>query len=204
MTPRGAGGYARAIERAWSALLERPVVFSPQDWNRVAEWHARGIPLAVVREALEEAAARARKRGRTGPARLAAIGPAVEESWSAIMDGRSAAVEPPTAANRPVETPARWAALIRQGGPLGEYLHGVSLALDEGTLSPESAAAGIDERLPALVPRELLRKIEDDVDARLRGFAGRLGPAALARTRRRALLDGLRRATGVGRLEWDS
>ncbi len=40
----GTAGYARAIERLWSELLERPIVLSPRDWNLIGQWYDRGIP----------------------------------------------------------------------------------------------------------------------------------------------------------------
>ena len=50
--------YARAVERSWSELCGRPVIFSPRDWALLDDWRQRGIPLQIVQEAIEAAAER--------------------------------------------------------------------------------------------------------------------------------------------------
>ena len=86
MTARARGPelYARELERALSRIRERPVVLSPRDWEMVLDWHAREIPLGVILETLEEAGARARKRGSAGPRSLSYLASAVEEAWNLI------------------------------------------------------------------------------------------------------------------------
>lgn len=84
------GSYARAIERAWSAVRGKPSLLSPKEFALVADWHARGIPFGLVIEAIVEVS-RAR-RGRAGRAArtLRYFAPAVEEAWSAVRQGRVA------------------------------------------------------------------------------------------------------------------
>ena len=89
MTALRVGTYARAVEEALNRARGRPAVLSPRDWARVADWSARGVPLSVVLEALEETAARLRHRGNALRG-LALVAPAVEETWRAIADGRPA------------------------------------------------------------------------------------------------------------------
>ena len=52
-SPPRLGAYARAIERRWSQLTDGPVILSARDWQRITDWHDRGIPLQIVYEAME-------------------------------------------------------------------------------------------------------------------------------------------------------
>ena len=81
--------YARAIERRWSRLWEQPVVLSPRDWSRIARWHALGIPLEIVEDAMLAQVERA--RARSGAPRLSGLAPLVEQAWSVILEGRGGA-----------------------------------------------------------------------------------------------------------------
>ena len=89
MRTKRPGAYARAVEEALARARGRPVLLSPRDWARVADWCERGVPLSLLLEALEEAARRARRRGSELRG-LALIAPAVEESWRAVAEGRRA------------------------------------------------------------------------------------------------------------------
>ena len=88
--PTGNGPYARAVERMWSSLLERPAVLSPRDWALVRDWHVRGVPLQVIREAIDELAEACQKGRRRRPRGLAYVAAAVEEGCAAIREGRVA------------------------------------------------------------------------------------------------------------------
>lgn len=94
---RSARDYARTLERALADLHDGPVVFTHRDWDLANRWHARGIPVGVVLDAIEA------KRKRP-PRGLGAIATAVEESWEVVESGR---IEPPSCApstGRPVAT----------------------------------------------------------------------------------------------------
>ena len=203
---RGAGAYARAIERAWSSAALRPVVFSPSDWARVAEWHARGIPLEIVLEALREAAERGRKRGAEGgPRRLTYLAPAVEESWSTVVDGRT--LEPAARDDRGV-TPAAeagggdgWRRLLAAepaGSPLASLLGELLEALAAGGRVPELERE-LDRRLPVAVSAELLAGVDREIGARLDPYRDRMSPALLDKTRHRARVARLRGRLGLRR-----
>ena len=76
---RGPEAYARQLERALSRVRERPVVLSPRDWELLSEWYSRGIPLAIVEQAMEAASEReASKKRRPARRGLAYVAPAVD------------------------------------------------------------------------------------------------------------------------------
>lgn len=83
-----ARAYARTLERALADLHDGPVVFTHRDWDLATRWHARGIPVGVVLDALEA------KRKRP-PRGLGAVAAAVEESWRVVQSGTIAAPAEP-------------------------------------------------------------------------------------------------------------
>jgi hypothetical protein len=193
--------YARAVESAWSTLLERPVVLSPRDFEHVRRWHARGIPLAVIRGALEALAAE--RRPRRKPRGLHALAAAIEEEWTALTQGRTA----PNAADAPgAGSPA-----MRQA-PLAAWRRA---ATAPGTAPPlrallerliEAAAAGarasdldreLDAALPGVVAPEVVHAVAAELDRDLGPWRDRLPATELRRTRRRGTVERLRRRLGL-------
>jgi hypothetical protein len=200
----GLGAYARALEQALSRARERPVVLSPRDWGLVADWHAREIPLAVVLEELGEASRRSRSRGRTpGPRSLAYIAAAVEESWSLILAERTRLTGTGLASSRGLSS-ARdaWERAARQAGQesdLGRLLSDLLGRLDGGA-SPAEVDAMLDDRLIECVPQARVARLEHEVGAELGAFRDRMPARGYERTRRRALLERLRRGLGLPRI----
>ena len=106
MTERDRTRYARAIERCWSGLREAPVVLSPRDWALICDWFDRDIPLDIVRECLEDAAARARSADR--PRSLSAIASCVEDGWITVRAGRISSAPAGTSPRAPTGWQAAW------------------------------------------------------------------------------------------------
>jgi hypothetical protein len=199
---RGPESYARALEQALSRIRERPVVLSPRDWSLVVEWHAREIPLGVVLEALEDAAARARKgRSGTGPRSLAYVAGAVDEAWELIRSGRSArtastAVAVPTLATvrEAWDQAAREAAGGREA--LSALLRELLARLDRGE-APLDLDRDLDRRISACLPAAEVAAVERQVDAELVSFRQRVPAAALHRVRATSIARRLRRSLGI-------
>lgn len=129
-SPAEAARYARALERALAEASGRAVVLSPRDFALLSGWFARGVPLALVLEQIED------RKGKGRDVRsLASITRAVEAAWSAVVDGRVGA--------QPVENVA---APARPEG----------LAVDDATLlddaSPEAVAEAERAADRALAP----------------------------------------------------
>jgi hypothetical protein len=201
--PRGPEVYARELERAMSRVRQRPVVLSPRDWELVVDWHARQIPLAVIQEALDEAAARARKRGSSGPRSLSYLARTVDEAWDLIRGGRldplDAAIpgSPSMAEVREVWSRARESA--GKETPLAALIEELLRRLDDGE-APEDVERRLEGSIVDHAPPELAERIRAEVGAELAPFSGRIPPADLEATSRRAVVTRLRRFLGLPRL----
>jgi hypothetical protein len=183
------------VEQALAAMRGRPCVLSPRDWARVADWCARGVPLPLVLEALEEVGSRMRRRGAEVRS-LALVAPAVEESWSAVQRGRPA--RPVTVPEAP-DPASPWRCLRERRGEedaLARWLEQADARLHAG-----AGAAELEEELDALLPDlagdARAARVRADVDRALAPFRERMTEDAFTATRRRALRDGLRRALGL-------
>jgi hypothetical protein len=191
--------YARAIERRWADRLAQPVVLSPRDWSRIARWHALGIPLQIVDEAMDAAAARA--RSRSGRRRLSDLAPLVEEAWTVVLQGRRGCPPPsePSLSNGPS---SRWRHCMREqspGSPLGRLLGEL---LDRLAAGDRRAALDdqLDSRLVEAVEPALRERAFEEIASRLEPFRSRMSQQRLEATRRRACVDHLRRLLDLPRL----
>ena len=199
-----AGSYARAIERILERVRGAPVVLSPRDFRYVADWHARGVPVALVLEGIEAAATR--RRGRSSRPRtitLAYVAPGVEEAWGVVLAGRM--VDPAQRRACPADPASirqRWvdaAARAGDGSALGRLVAGGIRSLDAG----DDAAAvdlALDAALVEAAPEGMVRAIAARVDADLQAFAARMKPSGLITTQRRAVVDRLRQSLDLPRL----
>ena len=192
------GTYARAIERCWSDALGRPVVLSPRDWAWVADWHARAIPLSIVLEAID--ALRQPEGRRREPRGLAYIAPAVEEAWTALVEGRRARAETSGA-----ERPTALAALqnARDAAPAGSPLRVLlDLLVDEfgRGVEVQEIDRRLDRVLPDTVADEVRLDAERELDRRLTPYRDRMDPDVYGRTRSVALVDALRTRLRLPRL----
>ena len=185
------GAYARAIERALARVRERPGLLSPRDWEIANDWHRRGVPLALVLEAIEGAAAR---RARTGtlPAGLRYVVPAVEEAWSVVQAGRRGPAGPvPLGAGEP-DVRAQWAASQRSlPPPLARAVEDALAALAGGA-DPRQVDDGLDVAIAACAPADLRARVEWETERRMERYRARMPDASFRATVRRAVLDGLR------------
>ncbi len=200
-----AKAYARSIEVRWAAFCERPVILSQRDWALIEDWHSRGIPLQIVVEAIDHAAEmRSRgKGGKAAPRGLSYIAGAVEDSWTAVLEGRTAGAatpeDPPRERGAAIESWRRRMGLEEEGSPLYELLAGLAAAFERGEPADE-----IDSRLESglceAVSRELLEEVEKEVGAELRTYRGRMAPGVFDATLRRATVMRLRRRLQLAEL----
>jgi len=200
---RGPEVYARELERALSRVRERPVVLSPRDWERVVDWHARQIPLAVIHEALAEAAARARKRGSSGPRSLSYLARTVDEAWDLIRAGRLDPLEGATPGEPTIaDIRESWNRARDSAGkdtPLAALIEELLRRLDEGA-APEEVERRLEQSIVDHAPPELAERIRGEVGTELAPFRGRIPPADLEATSHRAMVTRLRRSLGLPRL----
>ena len=202
----GLAAYARAVEREWTELVGAPWLLSPRDWSLLQDWYERGIPLAVLREAISAAGERMRKgRSRSIRRGLGYLAPAVEEAWAAVRDGRLA---PPTASRSTAPEPGpasvltawrRVAAELPPGSALGMAL-GRACAAFEASRPAEEIDRQLDDALPGSVSGERLERCSRRVDRELEAHRTRMSPDSYRATRLRGLVDGLRRELGLPRL----
>ncbi|HKQ59735.1 MAG TPA: hypothetical protein VJS92_00540 [Candidatus Polarisedimenticolaceae bacterium] len=195
--------YARAIERAWVAARGRAAVVSEREWELISSWFARGIPLAIVQEALQAALERPASGGGVRLRSLAYLAPAVEEAWSVVVDGRrwsaSAAAEGPERARRSAEAWERCRLEQPSGSALRALLGELLGALAQGGSGVE-ADARLDQELAGVAPAMLLARVQRDVERSLGSLRTRLSPASWRTTRDTAITDRLRRELSLPRL----
>jgi hypothetical protein len=195
--------YVREIETRWAALLDRPVVLGERDWSVICDWHARGIPLALIGEAFDHLAETLRRR-RSPPRNLGALAPFVEEGWRTVCGGQhevseqeaSVQADPRVGA---VEAWRRCAETLGSDSPLGAWIGALleRVAGGEGLEQVEKdLVAGLVERLGD----EARADLEGQVKGELDGFRGRMTRQTWETTRRRALLSAARRRYGLPRL----
>jgi hypothetical protein len=190
-----AEAYARRIERRWSKLSERAVVLSPREWAQLLAWHERGVPLEIVMQALVDVVERAQRRGAVP--RLSRVATAVEAAWATVVDGRIARAADPLPGGA-----AAWERCCRAlapGSALAELLDPLLARLGDG----ESAAVieqALEDGLCEAAPSELVQAIEAEVERELASYRTRIAADELRATRRRALIDRLRKRLGLARL----
>ena len=87
----------------------------------------------------------------------------------------------------------------RADGPLADLLRDLLDRHAAGT-APEDLDAGLDDRLCEAVAPPLVDEVEREVEASLEPFRSRMPEAALRHTRRRTVVDRLRRRLGLDRV----
>lgn len=199
-----AATYARRIERRWSELLEQPLIFSPRDWSIVSAWHARGVALEIVCEAMEAAIERARARGRPPRAGLAYLAPAVDEAWASVVSGRLGVEHDAPAEHAPAPARDAWRRRIaaEPASPLAGLLSALLTRLEAGEPGARLDRE-LDDRLPEVGPAALIAQLEPELERELAPHRGRIPPDRLATTRARALIDRLRQRLQLPRLAGD-
>ncbi len=190
--------YARMIERRWSDLVDRPVVLSPRDWSRISRWYSWGVPLALIDETLRSEARP--ERGRQARS-LAQLGPAIEESWAVIVQGRIAQ-HSAELCSIPADPRAAWSSRILEeppDSPLARTLSDLLARLDRGD-DPDVLDGELNRRLPEIAPAELVDRVLATVEGELSEFRTRMSADRLQATRRLACEKRLRRALYLPRL----
>lgn len=194
--------YFQAIEEVFVALRGAPLLLSPADWQVARRWHQDGVPLELVKNALEEVFARRKERGAKGKiSSLRYCAPAVEAAWS---DLRELTAPGHRVEALPFEVAPRVAALA---AALPKALPG-----RDGLAARLAALAGdpqhVEEHLAAL-DREMLAAAETGLDEATRSeinaavektlavLAGRLPAEELASSRERLTMQVLRRRLGL-------
>lgn len=199
MTAENAGrSYVRAVEGAWSKLAGRPVVVSPREFETIDGWRRRGIPLAVVLEALN--AAGRRRSGRL-PRSLTALQHTVEDAFAVVASGR---VETTVGDPVPARSDARgaWEAALTAclpDAPLRALL--TRLLAEEAAGAPAATLdASLDRLLPAAVTEAQLAEAREQTRSGLAAFRGRMSDHEFQSTFDRALVERLRLRLALPRL----
>lgn len=189
--------YFQAVEEIFVRLRGAPLLLSPADWQVARRWHRDGVPLDLVRRALEEVFARRQERGAKGKiSSLRYCAPAVEAAWAGLREltAPGERLEAPDfdvslrlqalAAALPAELAGRDALTARI----------VALAGDPQSI--EEGLAVLDREMLAAVVTSLdglLRaEVEAAVEKTVAGLRGRLPADELERSRERLTWQVLR------------
>jgi hypothetical protein len=197
--------YFLAIEDFFVRLRGAPLLLSPADWQVARRWHRQGMPLEVVRRALETVFARRRERGARGRiSSLRYCAPAVEAAWvehselaapgareeaaafdaAARLRGLAAALPADLAGAAALK--ARLAALSNAGLD-AQGVEERLADLDRATLDGALAALAGDER----------SALDASVEKVLAALGGRLPAAEIERARERLARQVLRDRLGL-------
>lgn len=153
--------YFQAVEEIFVRLRGAPLLLSPADWQVARRWHREGIPLDLVRRALEEVFEKRKERGAKGKiSSLRYCAPAVEAAWSEQRE----LVAPGERLEAPPFDPSARLRNLAAALPAG-------LPGRDGFQARISALSGdpqeIEERL-AVLDRELLKATEASLDGTVR------------------------------------
>ncbi|HEY6322495.1 MAG TPA: hypothetical protein VJA16_13145 [Thermoanaerobaculia bacterium] len=194
--------YFLAIEDHFVRLRGAPLLLSPADWQVARRWHQQGIPLELVRRALEEVFARRRERGAKGRiSSLRYCAPAVEAAWTE----HSELAAPGTRVEAEAfDAASRLAALAAALPTSGDELRAELAALADAGLEPQA----IEERLAELDRRTLdgalaalgteeRAALDATLDKAIGAVAGRLAAAEIERARGRLARQVLRERLGL-------
>ncbi len=194
--------YFQAIEEIFVELRGAPLLLSPADWQVARRWHREGVPLALVRQTLEEVFARRRERKAKGKiSSLRYCAPAVEAAWADLREL--------TAPGHRVEAPAfevapRLAALAAALPPALPGRDALAARLGALTGDPQEVEARLSD-----LDREMLDRAGEDLDGEMRSeidataektlasLGGRLPAAELESSRERLARQTLRRRLGL-------
>jgi hypothetical protein len=213
--------YFLAIEDHFVRLRGAPLLLSPADWQVARRWHQQGIPLELVRRALEEVFARRRERGAKGRiSSLRYCAPAVEAAWTEHSELAAPGARVEAEAFDAASRLAALAAALPGGGGRG----GRPVAAAPGLAGPRGLAGlraelaaladsgldaqAIEERLAELDRRTLdgalaalgaeeRAALDATVDKAIGAVAGRLAAAEIERARGRLARQVLRERLGL-------
>lgn len=186
----------QAVEEIFVRLRGAPLLLSPADWHVARRWHREGVPLDLIRQALEEVFAKRKERGTKGRiSSLRYCAPAVEAAWADLREltapgerGEAPALDIPSrlrnlAARVPPEIAPRVAGL-----------HG-------DAPSVEAALSALDREMLAMAETSLeeaaRREVDAAVEKTLSALRGRLPAEELERSRERLAHQVLRQRLGL-------
>jgi hypothetical protein len=186
------------VERAWSALLGRPAVVSPREFEAIDGWRRRGVPLAVV---LEVIGVFGKRRSGRAPKALTALSRAVDEAFAVVAAGRAG---PSLADARPLRSDAlrAWKEVLdryREGAPLQVLLTRLLSDAAKG-VSAHDIDAMLDASLAGAMPDDMLAIATEGTERALHGFRRRMSEEEFRKTFARALADRLRATLGLPRV----
>src|SRR5215207_2129060 len=79
--------YFQAVEEIFVELRGSPLLLSPTDWQVARRWHQEGVPLDLVKRALESVFAKRKERGAKGKiSSLRYCASAVEAAWADLRE----------------------------------------------------------------------------------------------------------------------
>ena len=185
--------YFQAIEEIFVRLRGAPLLLSPADWQVARRWHRDGVPLDLVRKALEDVFAKRKERGAKGRiSSLRYCASAVEVAWADLREL--------TAPGERLEAPAfdlssRLQALAAALPPELAGRDGFAGRIVALTGDPQS----IEEDL-ATLDRDMLAAAASSLDDALRSEVGSAVEKTLSGLRGRLPADELERSRE--RLTW--
>ena len=132
---------------------------------------------------------------------LAQLGPAIEESWVVVLQGRTAqhSAEPRSI---PADPRASWSSRILEeppDSPLARTLTTLLARLDRGD-DPEVLDGELDRQLPEIAPAQLVGRVLAALERELSEYRSRMSTDRLRTTRRLACEKRLRHALQLPRL----
>lgn len=200
LDPDSDHAYFQAVEEIFVGLRGSPLLLSPADWQVARKWHREGVPLDLVRRALEEVFARRKERGAKGKiSSLRYCAPAVEVAWEELKELSA----PGHRAEAPAfEVTPRLAALAAAlPESLRDAFAGRITALDGDAQAVEKHLASLDREMldaaTAALDGESSAEIGAAVEKTLASLKGRLPAEDLERSRERLVRQTLRRRLGL-------
>ena len=209
--------YAEAIETRFRLLRQSPLSLSPADYALVERWWARGVPLWIVLDTLDELLARRHgSADSTRVRRLSYVEHVVEERFASYQQAREGAANPDAAggdapirltrAAERLNEAARNAVL--EGMPeVGDILRSMAerIASDMDRQASDAAAVlrlhEMDEELTRLlvsqIGQEEISDLRDRAAERLAGFRDRMTPEVFEATVTRLVGEQVRASLGL-------
>lgn len=172
-----AAEYARAVERLLEGSDDRPLIVSRADFEKIAAWWHKGIPLAFLEEQWRELQRSVRLRRGRAP-RFTNLARAVDEAWVVVREGRRTP-DPDDG--------------VESGSRSPESNGKSSMDVQQGVSAIDGRDRPNEHELAQLAPTELLAAIRAEVDDELRPFRSRMTAEAMRSTTERAVADRLRR-----------
>ena len=194
--------YFQAVEEIFVSLRGSPLLLSPADWQVARHWHREGVPLDLVRRALEEVFAKRKERGAKGKiSSLRYCAPAVEAAWDELKDLAAPGHRATAPAFEIAPRLAALAAALPRTLSGRDHLAGRIGALNGDPQSVEERLASLDREMldaaTAALDGESSAEIAAAVEKTLASLGGRLPAEELERSRERLARQALRRRLGL-------